>query len=101
MMAIASATEVVHSALSRVRPFEPFLTRAEVCKVGVSHFMSIAEARKDLGYHLVVPYERAVERTAAHFSSMLISRQQRTLLFVSFLVLVSIFITVVFLFLLS
>ena len=45
MYAFAAATEAVHRVVARVVPFEPMLTKAEVCKVGVTHYMSTANAQ--------------------------------------------------------
>lgn len=47
----AFLTEIVHSAVSRIYNFQPFLTRAEVYKTGVTHYFSTEKARTELGYN--------------------------------------------------
>lgn len=42
--------------------FQPFLTRAEVLKVGVTHYFSMEKARRDLGYKPIVDVETAMGR---------------------------------------
>ncbi|KAK9392685.1 short-chain dehydrogenase/reductase family 42E member 1 [Crotalus adamanteus] len=42
--------ELVHFALGRLYNFQPLLTRTEVSKTGVTHFFSLAKARRELGY---------------------------------------------------
>lgn len=49
-------------------PIKPFLTRAEVLKVGVSHFFSITKAQKDLGYAPLVTSMEGSERIAQHYA---------------------------------
>jgi len=41
----------------------PFLTRAEVLKVGVTHYFSVDKARRDLGYEVIVKPNEALSRT--------------------------------------
>ena len=65
MLRVAHAIELVHAAVSRTLPalrFSPFLTRAEVLKVGREHWMSVDRARKELGWDVVVSREEAVRR---------------------------------------
>lgn len=52
-------------------PIEPFLTRAEVYKVGVSHYFSIARAQTDLGYKPTVSSQEGGERIAKRYRSNL------------------------------
>ena len=50
-LAIGWVCEVVYKCSSAIGlPIEPFLTRAEVYKVGKSHYFSIDKAERDLGY---------------------------------------------------
>nr|XP_044997837.1 short-chain dehydrogenase/reductase family 42E member 1 isoform X2 [Jaculus jaculus]XP_044997838.1 short-chain dehydrogenase/reductase family 42E member 1 isoform X2 [Jaculus jaculus]XP_044997839.1 short-chain dehydrogenase/reductase family 42E member 1 isoform X2 [Jaculus jaculus]XP_044997840.1 short-chain dehydrogenase/reductase family 42E member 1 isoform X2 [Jaculus jaculus]XP_044997842.1 short-chain dehydrogenase/reductase family 42E member 1 isoform X2 [Jaculus jaculus] len=42
--------EVVHFILGRLYNFQPFLTRTEVYKTGVTHYFSLEKAKKELGY---------------------------------------------------
>ena len=65
MLAVALAIEVVHAGVSRALPsmrFSPFLTRAEVLKVGREHWMRVERAKKELGWEVVVDREEAVRR---------------------------------------
>lgn len=48
-------------------PWEPFLTRAEVYKVGITHFFSIGKARKELGYTPTVTSELGAQRMADYY----------------------------------
>eukprot|EP00043_Microstomoeca_roanoka_P025343 m.8349 g.8349 ORF g.8349 m.8349 type:complete len:293 (-) comp5433_c0_seq1:236-1114(-) len=65
MKMVGILTEKVHALLSPILPFEPFLTLAEVCKVGVTHYASIAKAKKRLGYTPCVSAETGIQRTRA------------------------------------
>lgn len=47
---------------------EPFLTRAEVLKVGVTHFFSISRARRELGYNPKVTTQEGSERMAKKYA---------------------------------
>ena len=68
---------MLHAGLSWIVPFEPFLTRTEVCKVGVTHFMTMDDAKDLVGYAPVLPQEEAIKRTAAHFSPAVHSTAKR------------------------
>ncbi|XP_036131096.1 short-chain dehydrogenase/reductase family 42E member 1 [Molossus molossus] len=46
----AFLTEMAHSILGQYYNFQPFLTRTEVYKTGVTHYFSLEKARKELGY---------------------------------------------------
>lgn len=46
---------------------EPFLTRAEVNKVGVEHYFDYIQVREELGYSPIVEYKVGIERTVAYF----------------------------------
>ncbi|XP_005413300.1 PREDICTED: short-chain dehydrogenase/reductase family 42E member 1 [Chinchilla lanigera] len=46
----AFLTEMSHFILGRLYNFQPFLTRTEVYKTGVTHYFSLEKAKKDLGY---------------------------------------------------
>lgn len=69
MYALAWLIELVHWAVfvaSRgAVNFMPLLTRAEVLKVGVTHYASLESARCELGYEPVVDVQTACARTAA------------------------------------
>ncbi|EDQ85190.1 uncharacterized protein MONBRDRAFT_29479 [Monosiga brevicollis MX1] len=63
MSVVATATEAVHRLVGPVFPFEPFLTRAEVFKVGYTHFMDMTPVRADLGYEPIVSAAEGIART--------------------------------------
>ncbi|KAL2762094.1 short-chain dehydrogenase/reductase family 42E member 1 [Daubentonia madagascariensis] len=46
----AFLTEMVHFILGRLYNFQPFLTRTEVYKTGITHYFSLDKAKKELGY---------------------------------------------------
>ncbi|XP_045295813.1 short-chain dehydrogenase/reductase family 42E member 1 [Leopardus geoffroyi] len=46
----AFLTEMAHFLFGRVYNFQPFLTRTEVYKTGVTHYFSLEKAKKELGY---------------------------------------------------
>ncbi|MEJ1284180.1 short chain dehydrogenase/reductase family 42E member 1 [Cricetulus griseus] len=46
----AFLVEMTHFILSRLYNFQPFLTRTEVYKTGVTHYFSLEKAKKELGY---------------------------------------------------
>lgn len=56
---------------SLVPSFVPFLTKAEVCKVGYTHYASMAEAEETLGYTPVVPYQEGILRARRVFAPQL------------------------------
>ncbi|XP_006888867.1 PREDICTED: short-chain dehydrogenase/reductase family 42E member 1 [Elephantulus edwardii] len=47
---LAFLMEMVHFVLGRLYNFQPFLTRTEVYKSGVTHYFSLDKARRELGY---------------------------------------------------
>ncbi|XP_026569814.1 short-chain dehydrogenase/reductase family 42E member 1 [Pseudonaja textilis] len=46
----AFVIELIHVAVRRLYNFQPLLTRTEVYKTGVTHFFSLAKARRELDY---------------------------------------------------
>ncbi|KAM6177560.1 short-chain dehydrogenase/reductase family 42E member 1 [Erethizon dorsatum] len=46
----AFLTEMSYFILRRLYNFQPFLTRTEVYKMGVTHYFSLEKAKKELGY---------------------------------------------------
>ena len=65
----ACVTEAVHRVMAGCGlNFEPLLTKAEVCKVGYTHFMSVDKAQRVLGYRPVVTHREGLERTRAFFA---------------------------------
>lgn len=68
MLGLAQVLETVYYVSNAVGcPIEPFLTRAEVFKVGVSHYFSIAKARRELGYQPVLNSEQGAQKLARRF----------------------------------
>lgn len=63
----AFLTEMTHFILGRLYNFQPFLTRTEVYKTGVTHYFSLEKAKKELGYE-AQPFDlqEAVEWFKAH-----------------------------------
>lgn len=47
---LAFLIEIAHFLLHRLYNFQPFLTRTEVCKTGITHYFSLEKAKKELGY---------------------------------------------------
>ncbi|KAE8608745.1 hypothetical protein XENTR_v10011594 [Xenopus tropicalis] len=47
---LAFLIEWIHFFVSPVCDFQPFLTRSEVCKTGVTHYFSIEKAKRELGF---------------------------------------------------
>ena len=66
MLRVAHGIEVSHRVATRWLParlqFAPFLTRAEVLKVGREHWMRMDRAKNELGWEVVVDREEAVRR---------------------------------------
>ena len=70
-IAVAYMLETLHVCLrallgKNLAP-PPFLTRAEVYKVGVSHWFSMREARRDFGYAPTITTEEGARRMADHY----------------------------------
>ena len=49
--------------------FEPFLTRAEVLKVGAEHWTSCDKARRELGYRELEQPDKALQRCALWYTA--------------------------------
>jgi len=67
---LAWLMELLRLALLHVCPaltFQPPLTRAEVCKVGVSHYFTLDKAQRDLGYRPLVDVRTAVQRCVEYY----------------------------------
>ena len=63
----AFLTEMTHFILGRLYNFQPFLTRTEVYKTGVTHYFSLEKAKKELGYEAqLFDLQEAVEWFKAH-----------------------------------
>lgn len=59
--------ELVHRLVAPVYNFQPLLTRAEVYKVGVTHYFKIDKARTELGYVPRVPMAEGMRRVVAYY----------------------------------
>lgn len=78
MFAAATCLEAVHRLVAPVWVFEPLLTRAEVCKVGYTHYFSMDGApRQRLGYTPRISPEEGMARVRAVFSPQLNSPWER------------------------
>ncbi len=55
--------------------FQPLLTRAEVYKVGVTHYFKPDKARNELGYRPLVPMKEGMGRVLEYYSSKLSQEQ--------------------------
>lgn len=73
----AACIELVHSVVGRLVPFEPLLTRAEVCKVGYTHYFNMAGVQRRLGYAPLVDHAEGMRRTSEVFAPLLKSAAQR------------------------
>uniref|UniRef100_UPI00398F4570 short-chain dehydrogenase/reductase family 42E member 1 isoform X1 n=1 Tax=Pristiophorus japonicus TaxID=55135 RepID=UPI00398F4570 len=62
----AFLTEIVHFFVGRIYNFQPFLTRTEVYKTGVTHYFSLQKARKELGYN---PQEHSLSEIVEWFKA--------------------------------
>lgn len=82
MFAIATVVEAVHRLVAPVWPFEPLLTRAEVCKVGYTHYFSMQGPRRRLGYVPLLSAAEGMGRTRRAFAGQLwpVARRRRALL---------------------
>ena len=71
MLLIGYASEMVLHIGKRLLgiTIEPFLTRAEVLKVGVTHYFSIDRARRELGYNPKVTTKEGSERMGKKFAT--------------------------------
>ena len=63
MFYLAYLIEIIHHLVAkRIYNFAPFLTRAEVLKVGVTHYANITKAKQLLGYQVHVRPDEAMRR---------------------------------------
>lgn len=67
MFYLAFLVEMVHGIVNPFYPFEPFVNRAEVCKVGVTHFFRTSKAERDLGWSPLVTPQQGMDRMVAYF----------------------------------
>ena len=60
--------EMIHKLIAkRIYNFSPFLTRAEVLKVGVTHYANITKAKELLGYQVKVSPDEAMRKCIRWF----------------------------------
>jgi len=72
MLGVGRLFEWIHHASKALGvPIEPFLTRAEVLKVGVTHYFSIDKAKRDLGYLPSITSQQGAQRIALHYRQQL------------------------------
>lgn len=72
MLNVAHLLEIVFLVSNAVGfPIEPFLTRAEVLKVGVSHYFSIEKAQRELGYQPALSSQQGAQKLARRFRKSL------------------------------
>jgi len=68
MFYLGYTIEIIHYLFAKyIYNFSPFLTRAEVLKVGVTHYANITKAKKFLGYHVKVNPDEAMKRCIKWF----------------------------------
>lgn len=79
MYTFAAAAEVLHRAAGRWLALDPFLTKAEVCKVGYTHYMTTARAERILGYRPVLDPQEGLQRTREFFAPLVRQRPSRVL----------------------
>ena len=72
MLSVAQVLEgIYHITQALGCPIEPFLTRAEVYKVGISHYFSIQKAQKELNYKPIITSQEGAERIARKYRETL------------------------------
>jgi len=72
MLQLAYVFESIFYISSRLGyPIEPFLTRAEVLKVGVNHYFSIKKASQELGYKPSLTSHEGALKIAEYYSNCL------------------------------
>jgi nucleoside-diphosphate-sugar epimerase len=68
-LAIAYLCELVHLVSKLLHmPIEPFMTRAEVYKVGRSHYFSIAKAKIHLGYNPITSSKEGMHEMKRYYA---------------------------------
>ncbi|ELR21100.1 3beta hydroxysteroid dehydrogenase/isomerase family protein, partial [Acanthamoeba castellanii str. Neff] len=68
MFYLALCIEFTHRVVARVYNFQPLLTRAEVFKVGVTHYFVPDKPKKDLGYRPLVTMKEGMGRVLAYYA---------------------------------
>jgi len=70
MFYLAFLVEIAYKLGSRIYDFEPLLTRAEVYKVGVSHYFKIDKAKNELGYKPLVSMKVGMQRVLEYYTNL-------------------------------
>lgn len=96
MFGLAIVIEAVHKAVGPYVPFEPFLTKAEVCKVGYTHYMRLDKPRKQLGYEPILPYEKAVAQAREYWCKRVYPSWKRNLFTLSLLLFVAVLVYLIY-----
>jgi nucleoside-diphosphate-sugar epimerase len=79
MYGLAAGIELLHALAARCGlSFSPFITRAEVLKVGVTHWMRVTRAREELRWRPVVDQQQAVSRCTEWFAKQGFAAGDRT-----------------------
>eukprot|EP00040_Diaphanoeca_grandis_P026157 m.146067 g.146067 ORF g.146067 m.146067 type:complete len:389 (+) comp30465_c0_seq2:165-1331(+) len=79
MYIFAMFVEWLHRWVAPLFFFEPFLTKAEVCKVGYTHYMvhgKTSKAALHLGYTPIVTHDVGVARTRAFFAGKIHAKKR-------------------------
>lgn len=77
MFKLAHLIEITHSIISPIIPFEPFANRAEVCKIGVTHYFRTDKAERELGWSRVISPEEGMNRMVTYFQDVQQKRKQQ------------------------
>jgi hypothetical protein len=67
MYGLAWSIELAHRLVNPYYRFAPFLTRAEVLKVSVTHYFDPAKPRDELAYRPLVSPDEGVRRMVTYF----------------------------------
>lgn len=59
--------EILHRIVNPIIPFNPLLSRAEVCKVAVTHYFRTDKAERELDWSLLVTPEEGISRMTKYF----------------------------------
>ena len=69
MYFFAYLIEVFYSFTKHLIDYEPFMSRAEVNKVGVEHYFDSEQVVKKLGYRPIVSFEEAIKKTVTFYKN--------------------------------
>lgn len=77
MFKIAHLLEIIHAITSPIFPHQPFANRAEVCKIGVTHYFRTDKAERELGWSRVVTPEEGMNRMVKYFQERQAKRKPK------------------------